>query len=44
MKRREYEKEHIYIYIYIVCVCVCVCVHEYLNHFAEHQKLIQHCK
>ena len=30
--------------IYIYSVCVCVCVHEYLNHFAEHQKLIQHCK
>ena len=26
-----------------VCVCVCVlCV--YLNHFAVHQKLTQHCK
>ena len=25
-----------------MCVCVCVCV--YLNHFALHQKLAQHCK
>ena len=27
-----------------VCVCVCVCIHIYMNHFAVHLKLTQHCK
>ena len=27
-----------------MCVCVCVCVCVYLNHFAVHLKLKQHCK
>ena len=36
---KESEKKNGY-----VCVCVCVCVCVYLNHFAVHLKLKQHCK
>ena len=31
---KEYENEYIYTYIYYI----------YMNHFAVHQKLAQHCK
>ena len=35
----------VYMYIYI-CIYICVCVYIYikLDHFAEQQKLMQHCK
>ena len=42
---KESEKGGIYVCVYIyVCVCVRVYIYIYLNHFAVHQKQIQHCK
>ena len=41
---KESEKEYVCMCVR-ACVCVCVYIYVYiLNHFAVHQKLVQHCK